>query len=133
MKELIVSHITNQYKDLNTKTNIWFDGNIDYRLEIARAIYSVATNKASGIENILGELYRNRDARLLIKDKIEIHFSQYLFNSDVPDYFMLAKLVLISKDGTDHPTIDKTISILPSITKLLCMFRAIKINTNEIY
>ena len=105
MKELIVAHFTNQYKDLNTKTNIRFNGNIDYRLEIERAINSVATNKASGIDNIPGELYRNRDARQLIKDKIETHFKQYLINSDVPDYFMHAKLVLISKDVTDHPTL----------------------------
>ena len=34
---------------------------------------------------------------------------------------MNAKLVLISKDGTDHPSVDKIrpISILPSVTKML--------------
>ena len=38
----------------------------------------------------------------------------------IPDYFMKAKLILISKDGTEYPKLDKfrPISILPTITKV---------------
>ena len=37
-----------------------------------------------------------------------------------PDYFMKAKLILISKDGTEYPKLDKIrpINILPTITKV---------------
>ena len=39
---------------------------------------------------------------------------------EVPDYFMKAKLCLISKDGTEYPEIDniRPISVLPTITKI---------------
>ena len=47
-------------------------------------------------------------------------FSNYIENGYIPNYFMKARLVLISKDNTKFPTIDKTwpINILPAITKL---------------
>ena len=38
----------------------------------------------------------------------------------IPDYFMKGKLILIIKDGTEYPKLDKIrqISILPTITKV---------------
>ena len=56
-----------------------------------------------------------------IKLRIQQYFKDYLLKGKVPNYFMNAKLILIIKDGTDHPSIDKTrpINILPSITKML--------------
>ena len=52
--------------------------------------------------------------------KLTNFFSNYIENGYIPNYFMKARLVLISKDNTKFPTIDKTrpINILPAITKL---------------
>ena len=52
--------------------------------------------------------------------KLKRVFSNYITQGYIPDYFMNARLVLISKDGTSYPPLDKTrpISILPAITKL---------------
>ena len=52
--------------------------------------------------------------------KLRDTFSQFLRNGKVPDYLMMAKLILISKDETNTPTIDKVrpIGVLPAITKL---------------
>ena len=52
--------------------------------------------------------------------KLKRIFSNYIEKGIIPDYFMKARLVLLSKDGTNYPPIDKTrpISILPAITKL---------------
>ena len=52
--------------------------------------------------------------------RLEEHFQKYLKEGKVPEYFMKAKMILISKDGSRHPKIDKTrpISVLPVITKI---------------
>ena len=73
MKELIKVYFTNQYEDANTKTNIRFNGKVDYRQEIERAIDLIAISKASGIENISEELYKNKEVREIIKYKLHSH------------------------------------------------------------
>ena len=56
--------------------------------------------------------------------RLEEHFQKYLKEGKVPEYFMKAKMKLISKDGSRHPKIDKTrpISVLPAITKIFELF-----------
>ena len=121
MNSIVINYFKNLYKDNWGKININFNGHLNYGLELDRAIKSIATNKASGIDNIPREFYKNKEMRDGIKLRIQQHFKDYQFKRKVPNYFMNAKLILINKDGTDHPSIDKTrpISILLSITKML--------------
>ena len=55
-----------------------------------------------------------------MKLRLKEHFTRYVMTGYVPKYFMNAKLILLSKDDSETPTIQKTrpISILPTITKL---------------
>ena len=76
MKELIKVYFANQYEDVKTKTNIRFNRKVDYKLEIERVIDSISTSKARGIDNILGEFYKNKEVREIIKDKFHSHSNQ---------------------------------------------------------
>ena len=96
------------------------NGIFDYRIDVIRGIEWWAINKASGIDNIPGEFYKNAIMKAEIINRLQQHFKEYTYNMTVPDYFMKAKLILISKDGTEYPEIDKIrpTSILPTITKI---------------
>ena len=52
--------------------------------------------------------------------RLEEHFQKYLKEGKVPEFFMKAKMILINKNGSRHPKIDKTrpINVLPAITKI---------------
>ena len=108
------------YRHDSTKVNIEYN-NWHFRLNVDRAIDSITRNKACGLDHIPGELFKIHKWRIDIKERIKKHFTEYITKAEVPEYFMEARLVLFSKDGTNYPSIDKTlpISILPSITKML--------------
>ena len=76
--------------------------------------------KAWGTYVIPDEIFKNEDTRSKMAVKLRDIFSQFLRNGKVPDYLMMAKLILISKDDTNTSTIDKvrSIGVLPVITKL---------------
>ena len=96
------------------------NGIFDFRVNIRRGLDWCATNKAAGLDGIPGELYKITKINELLLERLQLHFTEYTRCMSVPDYFMKAKLILISKDGTEYPKIDETrpISILPTITKV---------------
>ena len=96
------------------------NGTFDYTIKINEAIERLATNKAVGWDYIPGELYKIVDKSEEMKLRLKEHFTRYVMTGYVPKYFMNAKLILLSKDDSETPTIQKTrpISILPTITKL---------------
>ena len=55
-----------------------------------------------------------------LKSRLEGHFRKYTSTGVIPNYFMIAKLILISKNNQEYTTINniRPISILPTITKL---------------
>ena len=120
MTKIIVNYFSNLYKCNPKKIEIRYNNIWDFRMNIDRAIDFIATNKAWGIDSIPGEFYKTSEARNEIKNRISTHFELYIHREEIPEYFMQAKLVLISKDGSDHPPIGKIrpISVLPSITKM---------------
>ena len=95
------------------------NGIFDFRLNIWKGIEYWATNKAVGTDGISGKFFKDWDKTTLIK-RLKIHFIKYLQESEIPEYYMEVRLILISKDDTEYPEISKTrpISVLPTITKI---------------
>ena len=71
------------------------------------------------MNNIPATFYKDYD-KGLIANRLQKHFIEYLHWSEIPEYFMKAKLILISKEDTEYPEIENTrpISVLPTITKI---------------
>ena len=92
----------------------------DFTVDIDRAIESIAKNKAVGFDLIPGEMYKNEELREELKTRLAKHFKEYIFKGKVPKYFMISRLLLISKTKDEYPEINNTrpISILPTITKM---------------
>ena len=119
-KEKIINYFKQLYKGPINNFTIENKGIFDYRINVTRGIEKWAINKATGIDWIPGEFYKDTSNKEIITKKLQEHFENYLRNMEVPDYFMKAKLCLISKDGTEYPEIDniRPISVLPTITKI---------------
>ena len=120
MNKMIYVHYNNFYTHDSTKVNIEYN-NWDFRLNVDTEIYSIARNKACGLYHIPSELFKIHKWRIDIKERIKKKFTEWITKAEIPEYFMEARLVLFSKDGTNYPSIDKIrpISILPSINKML--------------
>ena len=86
---------TNNHKHWNPRQ--------EKRPDIEKAIKRIASNKANGLDNIPGEIYKYRETREQMISKLMPHFIRYMEESRVPQYFMEGKLVLISKDSTEYP------------------------------
>ena len=78
MNSTVINYFKNLYKDNWGKININFKGHLNYELELDRVIKSIATNKASGIDNIPGEFYKNKEISDGIKFRIQQHFKDCL-------------------------------------------------------
>ena len=118
-KRLVKNFFEQLYSSKETKHYISNNSIFDFRSNIWRGIKYWSTNKAAGIDNIPAKFYKghNKD---LIAIRLKEHFAKYLHWSEVPKYFMEARLVLISKEDTEYPEIENTrpISVLPTITKI---------------
>ena len=118
-KRLVKNFFEQLYSSKETKHYIPNNSIFDFRSNIWRGIEYWSTNKAAGIDNIPAKFYKghNKD---LIAIRLKEHFAKYLHRSEVPKYFMEARLVLISKEDTEYPEIENTrpISVLPTITKI---------------
>ena len=79
------------------------NGIFDFRVDARRGLERWATNKAAGIDEIAGEFYKNIRIRDILIERLQKHFTEYTRNMSIPDYFMKAKLILISKDGAEYP------------------------------
>ena len=92
----------------------------DYRLNIKRGVQYWALKKSTGINRIRGEFYKNAKWQDELLNRLQNHFTEYLHNNEIPDYFMKAKLILVSKEKTEYPKIEyiRPIGVLPTITKV---------------
>ena len=119
MAKVVKGYYENLYAGSSFKIEITQDGIIP-NLRLNEAIEESAVGKAVGLDGISAEWLKNRNWRKDIWNILNRHFKNYLIKGEIPNYFMKAKLVLISKDDSKYPTIDKTrpISILPAITKI---------------
>ena len=108
------------FQDNLPTAEITYNGIFDYTINIDEAIRNIAINKAVGWDYIPGEIFKIDKYSEKLKLRLIEHFIRYIETGYVPNYFMHAKLILISKDDTETPVIEKTrpISILPSITKI---------------
>ena len=81
---------------------------------------NLSSGKAWGIDEIPDEVYNEGHIKQSMIVKLTDVFSNFLSNWKIPDYLITTKLIMISKDGTNTPPIDKIrpIGVLPSITKL---------------
>ena len=120
MIKIIGNYFSNLYKFNSKKLRIRYNNIWDNRINIDRAIDFIATNKAWRIDSIQGEFYKTSETRNEIKHRINTRFELCTHRTEIPECLMQAKLVLICKDGSDHPPIGKIqpISVLPFITKM---------------
>ena len=95
------------------------NGIFDFRLNIWKGIEYWATNKAVGTDGISEKFFKDWDKTTLVK-RLKIHFTKYFQESEILEYYMEARLILICKDDTEYPEISKSwsISVLPTITKI---------------
>ena len=116
----VKEHYQAAFKDDLPEAKINNNGIFDYTISIDEAIKRIATNKAVGWDYIPGEMYKIDKNSKELKSRLRKHFIRYIETSYILNYFMNAKLVLISKDDTETPPIHKTrsISILQTITKI---------------
>ena len=77
----------------------------DYRLNIKRGIEYRGLNKSTWIDGIPGEFYKSAKWQDELLNRLQNHFTKYLHNNEIPDYFMKAKLILVSKEKTEYPKI----------------------------
>ena len=117
--KIIKEYYETLYSGYNSKIEIETENNIP-SLRVKEAIEKVAIGKAAGVDEINAEWYKPKIIRSKMCKRLEEHFQKYLKEGKVPLYFIKSKMILISKDGSRHPKIDKTrpISVLPAITKI---------------
>jgi hypothetical protein len=109
MQDYVQQYFTKPFYSDSKTSELPNNGIFNFSVDLERAFESVAKNKAVGFDNLLGDIFRIND-----------HFSSYLRTWRVPSYFMRGRLILLSKDKSEFPTIDRTrpITVLPAITKL---------------
>ena len=85
-----------------------------------RQLRKLRVRKAVGINKISTEWYKLRKWRKEIWSALDKHFKGYLIKVEIRNYYIKAKLILISKNNNKYPIIDKTrpISVLPFITEI---------------
>ena len=118
--EVIIHYFKQLYNGPKEPYSGESNGVFDFRVDARRGFERWATNKAAGIDEIAGEFYKNIRIRDILIERLQKHFTEYTRNMSIPDYFIKAKLILISKDGAEYPKIGqiRPISILPTITKI---------------
>ena len=77
----------------------------DFNIDIDRAINTVAKNKAVGYDLIPGELYKDEKIEEELKHRFDEHFRSYKTIGIIPNYFLTAKLVLLSKNNQEYTEI----------------------------
>ena len=119
-KQIVKTYYEQIYSSRNNHYKVENNSIFDFRIDVERGIEQWASNKTTGIDNIPGIVFKDDTYKKEIKGGLEKHFTDYIYKSNIPKYFMEARLILISKEDTKYPSIEKTrpISILPTITKI---------------
>ena len=107
-KQIIIKYYEQIYSSKNVKRVKIENSNYDYRIDVRRAIEQWASNKAAGADYIPGGFYKDKASRKIIIERLEKHFKEYIQTTEIPNYFMEAKLILISKDNKEYPIIEET-------------------------
>ena len=103
--EYVKEYYQKAFNDNVTIGEIENNGTFDYTIKINEAIERLATNKTVGWDYIPGELYKIVGKSEEMKLRLKEHFTRYVMTGYVPKYFMNAKLILLSKDDSETPTI----------------------------
>ena len=119
-RELVKQYYKEIYSTEMEPHKITNNSIFNFAVEIDRAVESIARNKAVGFDLIPGEMYKDTATRKELKIKLTKHFKEYIQKGVIPNYFMVSRLILISKTSDEYPEVKNTrpISILPSITKM---------------
>ena len=96
------------------------NGCFNFKWDIERAISHMSKSKTEGWDIISGEVLKLDKTHPLI-EKLKNKFEEWIQVGKIPDHLMKARLILISKENTDHPTIidTRSISIVPVVTKFI--------------
>ena len=116
---LIKNYFEKLYNLNNTNLKINSNGIYNYTWDLKRAVDNQSKSQAVGIDNVPGRTFKqNMDSPIMVK--INKAFNSWILNNRIPNYLMKGKLILLSKDKSDSPTIEniRPITILPAITKL---------------
>ena len=118
--ELIEKHFKNLYDDNINNHKIKNNNIFDFEPEIEYALDNLLKGKAWGLDSIPDDVLKNESTKNSMNIKLKDAFSHSLRWGKIPDYLMIAKLILFCKDGSNTPTIDKIrpIGVLTAITKL---------------
>ena len=119
-RDRIVWYFNEIYQSESGDYKIRNNGIFDFKIDIDRAIESIAKNKAVGHDLIPGELFKDKLMKEELKCRLGKHFRNYITTGVIPDYFMSSKLILLSKNYQEYTDINniRPISVLPTITKL---------------
>ena len=116
---LIKSYFEKLYNSNNINLKINSNGIYSYTWDLKRAVDNLSKSQAVGIDNVPGRAFKAKmDSPIMVI--INKAFNSWILNNRIPNYLMKGKLILLSKDKSDSPTIENTrpITILPAITKL---------------
>ena len=109
----------------DTIINESFVTNETYTLNTLAGLTNIASRKAVGIDNVPGEWIKinpfiNVETNMIKLEKLQKVFKYWIETGYVPDFWMISKIILLSKENSDTPEVNNTrpIAILPSITKV---------------
>ena len=87
--------------------------------EVDRAL-SCLGNKATGIDGLDYATLKEKSYRIALVYKLTTVFNRWWNGQDLPAYLKVARIVSLSKDGTEAPPEGdiRTIAIIPQLTKV---------------
>ena len=112
MNEVILNYFKQLYNGSKMPLYGKNGGIFDFKIDARRGLEWWAMKKAAGIDEIPGEFYKYTKIKDILIERLQKHFTEYTRNMPIPDYFMKARLILISKDGTEHKKLTKFVQSL---------------------
>ena len=94
----------------------------NYNWNINQAIKRISKSEAVGIDNVPAVILKQSPKSPLMI-KLKTWFSKWIEKGEIPKYLMIGKLILISKENNDCPSINniRSIIIFASYYKILWM------------
>ena len=116
--KIVKIHFEEQFDAKEDNIIIEDNGIFNYNWNINQAIERISKSEAVGIDNIPAVILKQSpNSPLMIK--LKTWFSKWIEKGEIPKYLMIGKLILISKENNDCPSINniRPITIFPTITK----------------